>query len=157
MYIIPSPTMTVIGNLQWYLTSDILQYIHQLRNDVLNGQQIPIQHLRVNSTSTTMIFSAHQRFPEAKTYVCEGIGFWNKRLQLLQFYASKLTHQSHCSTNPPDTTSADDVEHLLFRIIDGSLQAYEDAEDFIDRQTFEDRYGLRWWTQPCQTNSEKFK
>ncbi|KAI8099176.1 uncharacterized protein BX664DRAFT_250967, partial [Halteromyces radiatus] len=140
--------MQAAGQLRWYATEDILQYVYRLRNYLLEtpGKLSPtfISTHRLNPIDTTFLFDGDQRFPAQTAYICEAIGGWNDLLQRLQLLTSLAIHNNRLLRGYSSITTQGDAEMILLRVIDEIIQAFEAGEGFIDRDAFEERYELVW-------------
>lgn len=66
------------------------------------------------------------------------------RLQKMQQLILVLLHPHRLANGYHQVRSLGDVELLLLRFVDESLLAYETADSFVDRASFEDRYNVIW-------------
>ncbi|KAI8099161.1 uncharacterized protein BX664DRAFT_345260 [Halteromyces radiatus] len=152
MYVCSAPVrMQAAGQLRWYATEDILQYVYRLRNYLIQspGKLSPtfISTHRLNPIDTSFLFDGDKRFPAQTVYICEAIGGWNDMFQRLRLLTSIIVHNNRLLRGYSNITTQGVAEMTLLRIIDEIIQAYEAAEGFIDRDAFEERYELEWQDQ----------
>ncbi|KAI8335773.1 hypothetical protein BC941DRAFT_480492 [Chlamydoabsidia padenii] len=149
MYIEGVPRLKAANELRWYLAKDVLDYLHQLRLSLFqtastNYSTNYLPQLELDGTANQPLFNSDKRFPDTIVCICEGIGEWNTRLQEIQHLTSIMTRHQQIPRGYQHIGSLGNVELLLLRQINECLMAYEAAESFVDRNRFEDRYGLVW-------------
>ncbi|KAI8341321.1 hypothetical protein BC941DRAFT_347068 [Chlamydoabsidia padenii] len=144
MYTSPSFRMEMAKQLNWYLASDVLKYVYQLRNYVLQtpGKLSQVYLPTLKPYDKTKLFL--DRFPSDQHFICEGIGDWNDMIQRIQLLTSIITNTNRALRGYQGINTRGEAETALLGGIDDIIQAYESAQSFIDQETFEERYELTW-------------
>jgi hypothetical protein len=154
MYSSPSNRLDTAKDLNWYLASDVLKYVYQLRNYILKtpGKLSPVYVPTLKPYDKHKLFQ--HRFPGGQYFICEGIGDWNYHLQRIQLLTSIVTNTNRILRGYEDINTIGEAETALLGGISQVIQAYESAESLIDQVTFEERYELTWSEQSPKPNHE---
>ncbi|ORZ01484.1 hypothetical protein BCR43DRAFT_512353 [Syncephalastrum racemosum] len=134
----------VVSLMRWYNLTALVNYLHALQDFItrtigkLSETYAPVLDL------STCPASEHTRFPADTIYYCEAVGHISSQLSVLELVRSAILHGNRFQRGYPfgDTQGQAEI-HMLERI--GTLlAAIEQLDDKMDRQTFEERYGLQW-------------
>jgi hypothetical protein len=174
-------SMYVIGTLKWYSVTSVVEYLHELRQFIIDtpgkygasylprleeiaaaeigftvvdgileeegsrSHNAPICKDRSDSLgSHNLPASKDSRFPSDSSYICEAIGDWSLRLDKLALAANVMVNTNRLERKYRDFDTAGDVELYAIVSINQLLQMIHDHVSFINRDVFEQRYGLQW-------------
>lgn len=154
MYSSTSTRIHRAKDLNWYLASDVLKYVHELRNYILQtpGKLSPVYAPTLKPYDKLKLFQ--HRFPSDQYFICEGIGDWNHHLQRIQLLTSVVTNTNRILRGYEDINTVGEAETALLGGIAQVIQEYESVESLIDQAVFEDRYELTWIESSPKTNHE---
>lgn len=86
----------------------------------------------------------NQRFPSDGIYICEAIGEWGLKLDRLALMSNIMVNTNRLERRYPHVDTAGELEERGMVLIHELMRMIVDRVDFINRQTFETRYNLKW-------------
>ncbi|KAI8977633.1 hypothetical protein BDF20DRAFT_836415 [Mycotypha africana] len=136
---------------RWYKLSDVVDYLHNIRDTVILFENRPDAKSIQKPVHYPLPASLNQRFPEHEIYLCEGIGDWHLKLDLLRLLSAKLfnkIYNNNSIENENDSlfNSTGHIEICILKVSNQLLQLIEQRTDLITRSKFELRYNLLWET-----------
>ncbi|KAG1472748.1 hypothetical protein G6F56_001346 [Rhizopus delemar] len=132
--------------LKWYKVDDLIKYLDDTRTFVtrtpgkladtylptLVNQELPVDH--------------NKRFPETEDWLCEGLGEWNVKYDMLQLALNVALSPNRLGRVYPKYKTQGDTEFYCVFVINELLQllAAPEPSQVIKRHTFEQKYGFHW-------------
>ncbi|KAI8366183.1 hypothetical protein BD560DRAFT_400815 [Blakeslea trispora] len=130
-------TPEILKELRWYSVTQLINYLHQARSYILSQQQ-PSRRIPPLLTCTKFPAGKEERFPLHDCYVCESIGKWHSKLDLIQLNLQSIMDERQ----PIEKIGSIQIETL--QLINDLLVSFERRTDTLTRTQFEARYQLSW-------------
>ncbi|KAI9486518.1 MAG: hypothetical protein EXX96DRAFT_549360 [Benjaminiella poitrasii] len=156
-----------IETLRWYRVSEVIKYLHDLRTFVIDtpGKYSPtylpqlykiinsnkseeneneenVDNNTISLNSFKLPASKTSRFANDTYWLCEAIGDWSLKLDILALTANVMINANRLERSYPDFTTAGDTEYHAIYLINEVLRLIE--KEAIDQRRFEEKYGLTW-------------
>ncbi|KAI9027495.1 hypothetical protein CLU79DRAFT_697411 [Phycomyces nitens] len=135
--------LVVSSFLHWYRLEDVVAYLQNLREYVIEGGREKEDGQPV-LTRVELPVSKDLRFPETESFVCQGQGKWSLKIDTIRIFTDTIVHPKRLERNYWNLSSQGQSEATLLSLIDELLQITEQMSDVVDRASFEKRYGLQW-------------
>lgn len=135
---------TLHSCMQWYEVSQLmatLKNIWKINFSLTEQRQQAM--LQLNNLEDAAPFSAVERFPEGRLYICTGTGDWLRKFQQLRTALSLKEHKQ----DKKATGEAQDISDSMVAFhnsITNLMTQIAQQENVYCRETFERLYGLIW-------------
>ncbi|KAI8136985.1 hypothetical protein BJV82DRAFT_525993 [Fennellomyces sp. T-0311] len=134
----------VVTRLKWYRVEDIVKFAQDVCNYILTTAGKPSECYAPKLPGTVCPAEANRQFPPNELYICEGIGDWSYRINILLLSLSMVVHTNKLQRKYPNIETPGEAELTLLATAAEVLIAVEQMQDIVDRGMFERRYSLRW-------------
>jgi hypothetical protein len=122
----------IITSFNWYSVEHVVDHLHSVRSYIIYANN-ELPHL----SSLGMPANKEKRFPKHMNYLCESIGEWHLKLDMIHLFLYNKTDQVMFKSQERANVQILSLIHQL-------LQSIESLNDTITQSRFETRYGLIW-------------
>ncbi|KAI8974358.1 hypothetical protein BDB01DRAFT_405937 [Pilobolus umbonatus] len=132
---------TLISSFEWYSVIDTIKHLQGIRSFIINtpDKLSSIYAPQLNPIELTNV----SRFPD-EGYLCEGIGDWHLKLDLLHLTLSTLYHHNKMTREYEDFKTIGQAEKYCMILIHDLLTSIYAMTEVVRQDTFETKYGLKW-------------
>lgn len=149
-----------LAAIKWYPVTEVVAYLNSLRQYLINTpgklsrSYIPMLDRGTDEETYIQVLPAkkNQRFPPNTFYICEAIGDWGLKLDNIALLTNIMINTNRLERKYPNINSPGDLEDRAFTLMHDLIRMLQDRTYFINRQKFEERYGLNW--TPCNAQSQ---
>ncbi|KAI8647038.1 hypothetical protein BD408DRAFT_409108 [Parasitella parasitica] len=154
--------LSSLTTIKWFSIAEVISYLDNLRRFIiltpgkLSEVNMPMLHREIKNDIHNQSLPARQnkRFPDSNAYVCEAIGDWGLKLDNLALISSVMVNTNRLKRGYSHINSPGDLEQFALEMIHELRRMVQDRVDFVNRQTFEARYGLGWTSKNAQILQE---
>ncbi|KAG1150489.1 hypothetical protein G6F37_001351 [Rhizopus arrhizus] len=146
MYVNWDSQIEPISSLKWYKVDSFISYLHDVRQYLTQTIGKFSASYLPRSIEQVLPATANQRFPATESWLCEGLGEWSMKYDLLSLALNVALHPHRLERKYPEYETAGEVEYYCLMVINDLLHLLASPEEaqVVQRSVFEQKYGLRW-------------
>lgn len=142
-----------LHNLHWYAVSTTISHLRSLRHLLMNEKLLDTSKIHIME-GTPVPAKYDSRFPEGKSYICEGFGPWIQRLDMIHLAIYAIARPERLDRNYSDYKTIGEAEVYAIKSIDQLLcDLANESTTIITRDIFERKYDLAWSDADINSNS----
>jgi hypothetical protein len=141
------------NTLHWYSIEKLVEYLHNLRHFIINisskNNITKVPHLE----SSVLPATENKRFPQDSYYICEGMGTWSLKLDMLNLSMhimvdpdrlSKRKYLQYQTAGEAEVYAITLINQLLKDIAATTPGDDDDSSAIVTQNMFEKQYGFVW-------------